>query len=92
MKWMSDGKEYYSILANACGYILIELMSDTLSVLDTDTLMEFPYQRMTFANWNSDLQSGDYITPVRVSRAISSAGVVDRFYMEILGSQEIYKA
>ena len=64
MKWMSGAKEYYSILANACGYILIELMSDTLSVLDTDTLMQFSYQRMTFNNWNSDLQSGDYITPV----------------------------
>ena len=91
LKWMSEGKEYYSILANACGYILIELMSDTVTILDTETMMVDPHQRMTFTNWNSDLETGDYITPVRVSRAISTPGMVDRFYLGILGSQEIFK-
>ena len=91
LKWMSEGKEYYSILANACGYIVIELMSDTISVLDTETMMEDPHQRMTFTNWNSDLEPGDYVTPVRVSRAISTPGMVDRFYLGILGRQEVFK-
>jgi len=91
LKWMSEGKEYYSILANACGYILIELMSDTISVLDTETMMEDPHQRMTFSQWNSDLEPDNYITPIRVSRAISTAGMVDRFYLDILGSEQVYQ-
>ena len=91
LKWMSEGKEYYSILANACGYIIIELMSDAISVLDTETMMEDPHQRMTFNQWNSDLEPDNYITPIRVSRAISKAGMVDPFYLDILGSQQIYQ-
>lgn len=91
LKWMSEGKEYYSILANACGYVVIELMSDTISVLDTETMMEDPHQRMTFTNWNSDLETGDYVTPVRVSRAISTPGMVDRFYWGFLGTKKFLR-
>ena len=90
LKWMSDGDQYYSILANPCGHILIELMSDTVHVLDTEMMIE-SYPRMTFRDWNSPVQTGDYITPVRVSRAISAEGLVDPFYRDILGSRQIYK-
>ena len=90
LKWMSDGDQYYSILANPCGHILIELMSDTVHVLDTEMMIE-SYPRMTFRDWNSPVQTGDYITPVRVSRAISTEGLVDPFYRDILGSRQIYK-
>ena len=93
LKWMSEGKEYYSILVNACGYILIELVSDTISVFDTETMMEDSHQRMTLNQWNSDLEPDNYITPIRVSRVISfsKAGMVDPFYLDILGSQQIYQ-
>ena len=38
LKWYSGGKQYYSILTNPCGFVLIELMSDTMSLIDPETM------------------------------------------------------
>ena len=33
MKWMYNDDQYYSLLVNPCGFVLLELMSDTLTSL-----------------------------------------------------------
>jgi hypothetical protein len=90
LKWISGGKQYYSILTNPCGFVLIELMSDTMSLIDPDT-MKLGRQRMTFQHWNSNIESGNRLTPIRVSRAISKPDLVDTFWKEILQSEEIFQ-
>ena len=90
LKWSSGGRQYYSLLTNPCGFILIELMSDTITLIDPDN-MKLGRQRMTFEHWNNQLEPGDYLTPIRVSRVISKPGLVDTFWKEILGSEEIYQ-
>ena len=90
LKWYSGGKEYYSILTNPCGFVLIELMSDTMSLIDPET-MTLGRQRMTFENWNSNIESGNRLTPIRVSRSISKPELVDTFWKEILKSEEIFQ-
>ena len=90
LKWSSGGRQYYSLLTNPCGFILIELMSDTITLIDPDS-MKLGRQRMTFEHWNNQLEPGDYLTPIRVSRVISKPGLVDTFWKEILGSEEIYQ-
>ena len=90
LKWYSGGKQYYSILTNPCGFVLIELMSDTMSLIDPET-MTLGRQRMTFENWNSNIESGNRLTPIRVSRSISKPELVDTFWKEILKSEEIFQ-
>jgi len=90
LKWYSGGKQYYSILTNPCGFVLIELMSDTMSLLDPET-MTLGRQRMTFENWNNNIESGNRLTPLRVSRSISKPELVDTFWKEILKSEEIFQ-
>jgi len=90
LKWSSGGRQYYSILTNPCGFILIELMSDTITLIDPDT-MRLGRQRMTFEHWNNNIEPGDFLTPIRVSRVISKPGLVDTFWKEILGSEEIFQ-
>ena len=90
LKWISGGKKYYSILTNPCGFVLIELMSDTMTLIDPDTIRE-EKQRMTFENWNSNVESGNLLTPIRVSRSISEPGLVDTFWKELLQSEEIFQ-
>ena len=90
LKWISGGKQYYSILTNPCGFVLIELMSDTMALIDPDTIRE-EKQRMTFENWNSNVESGNLLTPIRVSRSISKPGLVDTFWKELLQSEVIFQ-
>ena len=90
LKWYSGGKQYYSILTNPCGFVLIELMSDTMSLLDPET-MALGRQRMTFEHWNNNIESGNRLTPIRVSRSISKPELVDTFWKEILKSEEIFQ-
>jgi hypothetical protein len=47
LKWKSDDdKEYYSVLVNPCGYMVIEIMSDT--VPDATMFKETKYSRFDF--------------------------------------------
>ena len=65
-------------------------MSDTMTLIDPDTIRE-EKQRMTFENWNSNVESGNLLTPIRVSRSISKSGLVDTFWKELLQSEEIFQ-
>ena len=65
-------------------------MSDTMSLIDPDT-MTLGRQRMTFENWNNNIESGNRLTPIRVSRSISKPELVDTFWKEILKSEEIFQ-
>ena len=65
------------MLARPCGYVLIELMSDQQSLLREEELVQ-THARMTFSHWNDGLEPDDLLTPLRVSRAVSSPGLVDK--------------
>jgi len=89
LKWTWESNQYYSLLANPCGFILIELMSNHLSAVPEEDMIQ-SHTRMTWRNYNTNIIPGHHITPIRVSRAISRPELVDLFWIDILNSQEIY--
>ena len=89
LKWTWENNQYYSLLANPCGFILIELMSDSLTTIPEDEMIQ-SNTRMTWTDYNTNIVPGDHITPIRVSRVISKPELVDLFWIDILNSQEIF--
>ncbi|MBC8409307.1 MAG: hypothetical protein H8E12_11400, partial [Rhodobacteraceae bacterium] len=86
-KFESNGKTYYSVLVNACGWINVEFFGDSQSkFVDSElTVME---DRMVFEDYNT-LMSGSWITPLKVSRATNKIDEVETYYTEILGATVI---
>ena len=74
VKFEYSGKTYYSILVNACGWINIEFISDSQSKF-TDSQLTVMEDRMIFEDYNTIL-SGDFITPLKVSRATANIDTV----------------
>ena len=89
LKWTWENNQYYSLLANPCGFILIELMSNHLSAVPEEDMIQ-SHTRMTWRKYNTNIIPGHHITPIRVSRAISRPELVDLFWIDILNSEEIY--
>merc|ERR1712241_322057 len=89
LKWTWENNQYYSLLANPCGFILIELMSNHLSSVPEEDMIQ-SHTRMTWRKYNTNIIPGHHITPIRVSRAISRPELVDLFWIDILNSEEIY--
>ena len=67
LSWSSDtGKEYFSVLVRACGYVVLELMSDTMAE-EFKSLAVPSNQRMIWQDYNSaHVASGEYLTPMKV--------------------------
>ena len=65
LKWNGhDSKEFYSVLVNPCGYVMIELISDTLNI-ELEMVPSKP--RMVWKEWNDNfIANGDYLTPIKV--------------------------
>jgi len=90
LRWQGhDGVEYYSVIVNSCGFVLLELISDKLTV---EVEMEESKPRMVWKQWNKDfIAEGEYLTPIKVSRAVSSIQLVAPFYIDILESTEVHE-
>ena len=66
LSWSSDtGKEYFSVLVRACGYVVLELMSDTMAE-EFKSLAVPSNQRMFWQYYNTHVASGEYLTPMKV--------------------------
>ena len=46
--------------------------------------------RMSWVDFNPK-ENGDHITPMRVSRAVSDTDLVDKFWIDVLKSKEVFK-
>jgi len=80
--------QYYSVLVNPCGYVVLELISDTL---DIEIEMVPTKPRMVWKQWNEEFVApGEYLTPLKVSRAVSSIDLVSPYYTDILGGTEVH--
>eukprot|EP00091_Calanus_sinicus_P019818 TRINITY_DN512_c0_g1_i3.p1 TRINITY_DN512_c0_g1~~TRINITY_DN512_c0_g1_i3.p1 ORF type:complete len:231 (-),score=55.12 TRINITY_DN512_c0_g1_i3:315-1007(-) len=92
LSWSSHaGKDYFSVLVKPCGFVVLELMSDTMA--DEFKSLAIPSnQRMIWQDYNSEhVASGEYLTPMKISRAVSSIDLVKDFYIDILGSTEVWE-
>ena len=69
LKWKgNDEKDYFSVLVNSCGYIVLELISDTLTI-ELDMLPSKP--RMVWSEWNDKfIAEREYLTPIKVGNFI----------------------
>ena len=45
---------------------------------------------MSWVDFNPK-EDGDHITPMRVSRAVSDTDLVDKFWIDVLKSKEVFK-
>jgi len=90
LKWKGhDDKDYYSVMVNSCGFVVLELISDTLSV---NVEMTDSKARMIWKDWNDEyIAEGEYLTPIKVSRAVSNIDLVAPFYIDILESTEVHE-
>jgi len=90
LSWSTDaGDQYYSVLVRPCGFVVLELISDQLAE-EFRSITVPSNQRMFFEEWNNGhVASGEYLTPIKISRAVSSVDLVQEFYIDILGSSEV---
>ena len=65
LKWTGqDSKDYFSVLVNSCGYIVLELISDPLTI-ELDMIHSKP--RMVWSQWNDEyVAEREYLTPIKV--------------------------
>merc|ERR1711892_368929 len=82
LSWSTDaGDQYYSVLVRPCGFVVLELISDKLSE-EFRSLAVPSNQRMFFEEWNNGhVASGEYLTPIKISRAVSSVDLVHEIYI-----------
>merc|ERR1712055_48452 len=91
LSWSTHaGEEYYSVLVRPCGFVVLELISDTMDS-ELRSLAKPSNQRMFWKHWNNEhIAHGEYLTPIKISRAVSSVDKVKEFYIDILGSTEVW--
>jgi len=90
LHWIDEElRDFYSVLVNPCGYVVLELISDKMT---EDVVMVSSNPRMIWSQWNDEfLAIGEYLTPIKVSRAVSNVDKVASFYMDIINSTEVYE-
>ena len=67
LSWSTHaGDEYYSVLVRPCGFVVLELISDTMD-LELRSLAKPSNQRMFWKHWNNEhIAHGEYLTPIKV--------------------------
>lgn len=86
LKWMSDdGEMYYSVLVNACGYVVLEYIGNKVS--DESKFTEHKQLRFSFSSTNRrpSHSSNGVLTPIGISRASSRLSELLAFYTESIG-------
>lgn len=92
LKWKSDDdKDYYSIIVNPCGYVVIEIMG--IHVPDASLFKESKYMRFSFKN-NNNLPStkplDKILTPLKISRATARMEDLKAYYTSEIGVKLVY--
>ena len=67
LSWSTHaGEVYYSVLVRPCGFVVLELISDTLDS-ELRSLAKPSNQRMFWKYWNNEhIAHGEYLTPIKV--------------------------
>jgi len=94
LSWTSDydNKTYYSVIYNPCGYIHIELVSDTINSTNEALFQAYDRPRVFF-NDRSQYSSGDGSDsqgPFVLSRATARMDDIKKFYSKDLNFSTIY--
>jgi hypothetical protein len=90
LKWTSDDKKtYYSLLVNPCGYVVLELISPSVS--DTSLFKEHEAVRFSFASRNNlpNYPNKNHLTAIGISRATNRLSEIMAFYSESIGISQI---
>jgi len=86
LKWKSDDdKMYYSVIVNACGFVVFEYISSKTS--DESKFDEHEQLRFSFKSTNRvpSQSSQGQLTPIGISRASSKLEELKAFYSESIG-------
>jgi len=102
LKWDSDDKkEYFSIIANPCGYVVVELIGERIPAKYENTFTKFNRPRMFMSNKRnmkpihpSDKigqppRAGDW-TPMKISRATQNMKEVKKYYTKAIHGSWVF--
>lgn len=92
LKWKSDDdKEYYSIIANPCGYVVIEFIGDYVPANSTSIFKESDQLRFSFnsRNYKPRTETGHYLTPLKISRATNRLDDIKKYYDKDIGCSQL---
>ena len=91
LKWKSDdGKMYYSILFPVCGYVHLEIVSDTVSSDYLKIFQAHDKPRIHFnERSNMPTEKTKYLTPLQVSRGTYRMDELKAFYTEDIGAVQM---
>lgn len=89
LKWKSDDdKDYYSIIVNTCGYVVMELMGN--KVTDMSMFTETDKMRFSFKERHQTLPSeSKHLTPLKISRSTAQMDRVLEFYSSDIGIDKL---
>lgn len=89
LQWTSDDNgTYFSMLANPCGYVVVELISDTIKSEYKDKFTNTTQMRFSFNNRNARPDSNHlthYLSPIKISRATNRMKDVKNYYSRDIG-------
>lgn len=93
LRWIGDDdNQYFSVIVNPCGYVVLELMSDRVS---NDILQHFKTtekMRFSFKERNNRPANlpANQLAAIKVSRATHRMEDVKKFYTKEIGVSMIY--
>lgn len=89
LKWPVGGESTmscYSVIVNVCGFVNLEIMGNSLSVVPHTTLIDYPVPRLSMTTgFVPEKQSPPSWSPMKLSRATTNIDAVKTFY-EALGA------
>lgn len=86
-----DDDVFFSLIFSPCGYVVFELISDTLDLAGIN-VVRHPNPRMIWKEWNNDyVAEMPYLTPIKVSRSVSNMDSILPFYVDTLGSHIVHQ-
>lgn len=91
LKWESDNsKSYYSILFPVCGYVHLEIVSDSVSAEYEKIFQAHDKPRILFnERSNMPTEKSKYLTPLQVSRGTYRMDELKAFYTEDIGAVQM---
>ena len=94
LKWTSDdAKDYYSLIVNACGYVVLELFHDQVPPKYASLFNKTEEMRFSFKSRNnkpSQERGPKILTPMKVSRGTARMEEVKKYYTKAIGVDMLY--
>lgn len=88
LKWKSDDdKDYYSVIVNTCGYVVMELIGEKVS--DESKFTQTDKLRFSFKSRHQTPKTGKYLTALKISRSTANIDKVLEFYSSDIGIDKL---